>query len=1047
MRHVFLAALWLGFQSLCCVALADDSPFLELTNVVQLRQCAKADAFAGYRVRLEGDVLWANSTAGKFVLQDASGAALLEMELSGQPVHAGQRVRVTGHGTAVQNGGSIRLGVHGAVVDNDGIHVMQEKSGAVWLNAGRHPLRLDWFNGTSLYGLEVTCSGPGWPPQKIPNTMFFRPARGDSTATNSLVHGLDYECFEVADNSLPDFSLLPAMTNGVAENFTIPALPHPEHIGVKFSGLMEVPEDGLYTFYIRSDDGSRLFIAAPSLQIEVLGQSALPVAQTVALGQVLEDDCEWVQISGTVTFASEAAGRLELELRSSTGSINIEVTNDDGLRAADLTGHRISATGVCISANTSDGQKIAGTLLVSNARQIELLDGGTSAGADSHEDANALRVLTTAAEVHQLKREAAQRGYPVQLRGVVTCVLPDHLAFTIQDTTRGLYAVDLATNRSRLPEIGSFVAIEGTTDPGLFAPVVNASGLTELGAGVLPAPVRPTWDQLLNGSLDAQYVEVQGIVTAVNTNGVTLLMREGRINVELRVPGLATPALAQFENSLVRIRGCLFANWDYLTHEVKAGEVRIYGVTISVDEPAPEDLFVTPKKSVGELLLFDPHAGVFTRVKVSGQILHARDTEYFMTDGQNGLRFVVNKPAGLVAGDLVEVVGFPELSGVSPVLREAVVRKVGHAPLPPVKVLPRDDLIQAQYDSAWVQVRGILVSVRDTPTEHLLEIQNGLRTFVARLANTQNLPGALPIGCQLELNGVYSGQGGNKAVGQDITSFELLLNQPSDIQVLTRPPWWTLERMLVMVGALACVLIFTVLWITQLHRKVEARTAELEIQIKERQRVEQQRVMEQERARVAQDLHDELGSSLTEISMLAARARAATATDEKRRNYLEQMSDKAREIVAALDEIVWAMNPRHDSMASLVSYFCLYADRFLGLAGIAWRLEDNPVPPDFAVDSRSRHQLFLAFKEALTNVVRHSRATEVRLRIGLEKGEAKLSVTDNGCGLPDSLRSEEMDGVANMRARVEKLGGHFELRSQPGRGTTLNFSIPANKIL
>ncbi len=467
--------------------------------------------------------------------------------------------------------------------------------------------------------------------------------------------------------------------------------------------------------------------------------------------------------------------------------------------------------------------------------------------------------------------------------------------------------------------------------------------------GICLTPCGLTWDQLLNGSLDAQYVEVQGIVTAVNTNGVTLLMPEGRINVELRVPGLKTPELRQFENSLVRVRGCLFANWDYVTHEVKAGEVRIYGATISVDQPAPEDLFATQTKSFGELLLFDPQAGAFKRVKVSGQVLHAQDPEYFITDGKTGLRFVANKPVELAAGDLVDVVGFPELSGASPVLREAVARKTGHAPLPPANVLPKDDLIHASYDATWVQARGTLVSVRDTPTEHLLEIQNSLRTFVARLAAAHNLNELLPVGCQLELNGVYSGLGGNKAVGQEITSFELLLNSPADIQVLARPPWWTLERLLVIVGALACVLAVTVLWITQLHRKVEARTAELEIQIKERQRIEQQRVMERERARVAQDLHDELGSSLTEISMLAARARATAVTDEKRRNYLEQMNDKARGMVDALDEIVWAMNPRHDSLASLVSYFCLYADRFLGLAGIALAVGRPCGGPDFAV--------------------------------------------------------------------------------------------------
>ena len=1044
MRHALSVIFWVGVLLCRGTAVADDSPFLELTNVAQLRQVTQADASLNHRVRLEGEILWANPAAGKFVLRDVSGMALLEMDLRGRPVHFGRRVRITGNGTVEQNGGGFRLGVHGAVVDNDGVHSMQEKSGSIWLSAGLHPIRLDWFNGTAEYGLDVEYSGPGLPRQKIPDTVLYRAATNEPSATAGLIHGLNFECFDVVGEVLPDFGSLPVVASGVESNFNIVTRNQTEHVGLRFNGFIEVVRDGLYTFHTRSDDGSRLFIDAPSLQLELLGPAELSAPRRLLLGQAMDGGCEWAQVAGTVTFAGETTGELRLELRSGTGIMEVEIADGSGLHAADLMERHLRATGVCLDAYTTDGQKIAGTLLVSDAKQIELLDINPN---NSPGTTNAPPLLTTAAAVHQLKREEAQLGYPVVVRGVVTCVLPDHQGFTIQDATRGLYAVDFSKNRSRLPEIGSFLEIKGSTDPGLFAPVVNATEVTELGAGHLPDPVRPTWDQLLNGSLDAQYVEVQGIVTAVNTNGVTLLLREGRINVELRVPGLKTPDLQRFENSLVRVRGCLFANWNYVTHEVKAGEVRIYGATISVDQPAPEDLFATPAKSFGELLLFDPQAGAFKRVKVSGQVLHAQAPEFFLTDGRTGLRFMVNKPVELAAGDLVDVVGFPELSGASPVLREAVARKTGHAPLPPANPLPKDDLLHASYDAAWVQARGTLVSVRDTPTEHLLEIQNNLRTFIARLPGAQNLSELPPVGCLLELNGVYSGLGGNEAVGQDITSFELLLNSPSDLTVLARPPWWTLERLLVIVGALACVLAVTVLWITQLHRKVEARTAELEIQIKERQRIEQQRVMEQERARVAQDLHDELGSSLTEISMLAARARAAAVPDEKRNNYLEQMGGKAREIVAALDEIVWAMNPRHDSMSSLVSYFCLYADRFLGLAGIAWQLEGPAVAPDLAVDSRCRHQLFLAFKEALTNVVRHSQATEVRLRIGLEAGEVQLSIADNGRGLPGSLRTENMDGVANMRTRVEKLGGRFELSSTPGCGATLRFRIPANKNL
>jgi signal transduction histidine kinase len=292
----------------------------------------------------------------------------------------------------------------------------------------------------------------------------------------------------------------------------------------------------------------------------------------------------------------------------------------------------------------------------------------------------------------------------------------------------------------------------------------------------------------------------------------------------------------------------------------------------------------------------------------------------------------------------------------------------------------------------------------------------------------------------LELTGTYVSQG----AGQDAASFGLLLNSPSDVVVLARPPWWTLEKLLVILGALACVLAVTVLWITQLHRKVEQRTVELEIQIQKRQRVEQQHTMEQERARIAQDLHDELGSGLTEISMLGARARSASVPLETRGGFLEQMANKARQMVTALDEIVWAMNPTHDSLASMVSYFSLYAERFLGLANIAWRLEGPLKPDDHAVDSRHRHQLFLAFKEALTNVVRHSGATEVRLNIQVEKGQVRLSIADNGRGWAEVGQSDGMDGVANMRARMEKLGGRFAVDSKAGQGTIVRFDLPSN---
>ncbi len=1012
-----------------------------LTQVAQLQTGSPSSA-GNYHIQLEADVWWADSRENRLVLHDATGTAEVELDLQNQPVQAGQHVRLDGYGTVICTAHGFRLGVIGPVVDNNGVHGMIEKAGTVYLSAGRQPFQLDWFNGINDYGLEVDFQGPGLSRQKIPGTALIRQAANGSSP--GWAQGLNYSAYEVAGETLPDFKSLPAIKSGWVTNFDLSILPHREHIGLEFDGWLEVAQPGFYTFYTISDDGSRLFAGTPSVHLTVAGPCELPKPKPLALGQILDpgQDFQWVSVKGTASFVSQTDHGFELDLSSGTGRMRVIIPKNTGLSSTQWLGRRLSATGVCQSARTTDGLRIADTLLVSSFKEITPVETGAEF-PPTNAAGNGLPVLTTAAEVHRLKREEAQRGYPVNIQGVVTSVLPEHQAFTLQDSTRGIYVVDVSSNRPFLPQIGESLKIAGTTDPSLFAPIVNAKTLNSLGAGRLPDPAQPTWDQLLNGSLDAQYVEMQGIITAVNSTNVTLLTRDGRITLELRIPGLPSESLARYEDALVHIRGCLFANWDYVTHEVKAGELRIYGAAISVDQPALDDLFAIPGKSVADLLLFDPQASVFQRVKVSGQLLHVHGQEGFLTDGRNSLRFMAKRPVDGRAGDRVTVVGFPELSSATPMLREAVVRQTGHAPLPTPKAVLASELSGAEDDATLVRVKGVLANVRKTPAEWVLEIQNGVRTFAARLNVEDGTADSLAVGSQLELTGIYSSLNANKTAGPDISSFELLLNSSADIKVLARPPWWTLKRLLFAVGALICGLAITGLWITQLHRKVEQRTVELETQIRERQRVEQQRAMEQERARVAQDLHDELGSSLTEISMLGARARSASATDERRNHYVEQMSGKAREMVAALDEIVWAMNPRHDSLASLVSYFCLYADRFLGLANITWRLEDAPAADELVIDSRHRHQLFLAFKEALTNIVRHSGATEVRLGISRVADQVQLTIADNGRGLSSAIRTGEMDGVNNMRTRMEKLGGRFEILSRAGHGTTLSFFMPA----
>jgi hypothetical protein len=152
---------------------------------------------------------------------------------------------------------------------------------------------------------------------------------------------------------------------------------------------------------------------------------------------------------------------------------------------------RIRTAGFCRGVLTADGQQVAGILLVPGRREIVFLESPINPQLSTNAGTNAggLPLLTTAGEVHRLKREEAQRAYPVRIHGVVTCVLPEHQAFIIQDGTRGIYVVDFSSSRPNPPQPGEYLEVEGNTDPGLFAPFVNARHLSSRGAGRMPEPV------------------------------------------------------------------------------------------------------------------------------------------------------------------------------------------------------------------------------------------------------------------------------------------------------------------------------------------------------------------------------------------------------------------------------------------------------------------------------------------------------------------------------------------------------------------------------
>jgi signal transduction histidine kinase/ligand-binding sensor domain-containing protein len=211
------------------------------------------------------------------------------------------------------------------------------------------------------------------------------------------------------------------------------------------------------------------------------------------------------------------------------------------------------------------------------------------------------------------------------------------------------------------------------------------------------------------------------------------------------------------------------------------------------------------------------------------------------------------------------------------------------------------------------------------------------------------------------------------------------------------------------------------------------------------QRLAAKRALELERGRIARDIHDDLGASLTRISLLSQSS--PNPEDETTTRVLGQIQTTARHLMRSMDEVVWAIDPEHDSFDDLANYLSSHAQEFLSVAGLSCRLNLPVDLPELPLTAQIRHNLFLAFKEALNNVVKYAEATEVRISMQSIDNFLILTVQDNGSGIDpnapaDPIRSNSGSGLQNMESRMKEIGGSCTLQSTLGEGTTVEFKVP-----
>jgi signal transduction histidine kinase len=247
----------------------------------------------------------------------------------------------------------------------------------------------------------------------------------------------------------------------------------------------------------------------------------------------------------------------------------------------------------------------------------------------------------------------------------------------------------------------------------------------------------------------------------------------------------------------------------------------------------------------------------------------------------------------------------------------------------------------------------------------------------------------------------------------------------------------SLQR-LALIGLPLAGLIAALLWVLSLRRQVSRQTAVLAGKIK-------QETATAERTRIARDMHDSVGARLTQLTLLHDLALAEANLPGKVRETMQTAAASTQQVAMAMDEIVWSLNPRHDTLPSLLRYLGRTGREYLNPLGITCLQEMPTEIPAQPVNSAARHLILGMMKECLQNIAKHACATEVILVAQLDAAQLVLALTDNGISPPRPATADDRDGLHNLFERAQALGGTFALLRHPP-GSTARITLPLSHL-
>lgn len=658
-------------------------------------------------------------------------------------------------------------------------------------------------------------------------------------------------------------------------------------------------------------------------------------------------------------------------------------------------------------------------------------------------------VITRAEDLLKLSHEEADFARPVRIIGTVIGVAEaSQNAALVHDGKACVYV-----RSDSLPDFvwrrGDLVEVSGSSDPGGFAPIVVASSVSTLGTAAMPDPIPVSYEELLFGGFNGQWIEMRGIVRSCNWKPdltpprTELMVATGGQQIYVRVANAELRA-AEWVDSAVRIRGICFHQY---TDNRQAIIPRLW---VPENEPLikewgpPSPLFEGEPRSIRSLLQFSAKGSYGHRLLMEGEVVYfQKGNHIYVQDSSQCIRVNTTQDITLKPGDWIRVLGFPYKKEHAPQLDDAVCMKLGVVgkPLAPIAL---ENLAEAFHcDPGLVKLTATVVA----PVLHregwALSVESDGIKFPLVLPASSGAPPSMDLkpGTRIEVTGIsldtgYWMQEGGSAFS---SSFRILVRSAADLVIIGQPPWWTPQRLYYLLVSLvvASLVALAIVWLQARARfrrqQAARRLAEGEFA-----------AILNERNRMAREIHDTIAQDLSAITAQLEVARSKLGQGNVAALLHINMARKAAcDSLQEARRSIWNMRSQVLEDRDLADALT----RLLGQSthGTPTRALSRVNGGIRRLPSAIENHLLRIGQQAIHNAMLHGHPATLELSLDFSDAHVRLAVKDDGCGFDPQAGGKDLSdhfGLAGMRERIQQCGGILRITTHPGTGTEIFCEIP-----